>query len=76
MIGEFDVGTILAREPGKLWQETKKYAGIMRAFFDAYFMKRATGFAIEIKNPKRYTEQVTLSEMVPGAIPPQSFRYI
>jgi predicted transcriptional regulator len=76
VIGEFEIEHILSSEPNKLWDATKKHAGITRDFFDKYFSERDRGFAIAVKNPQRYETPVSLSELIPGAVPPQSFRYI
>jgi len=76
VVGEFDIDGIISSEPAELWKTTRKYAGITRDFFDAYFSQRTTGFAIAVKNPRRYENPVLLKELVPGAVPPQSFRYI
>lgn len=76
VIGEFEVDDIIYLEPSELWTTTKKYAGITRGFFDEYFSERTKGFAIAVKNPKRYEEPILLNDMIPGAVPPQSFRYI
>ncbi|CAM4108476.1 ASCH domain-containing protein [Enterobacter hormaechei] len=76
VIGEFEIDGILALDPTELWKKTKRYAGISRDFFDSYFSERERGFAIQVKNPKRYDIPMKLHELVPGAVPPQSFRYI
>lgn len=76
VIGEFEIEQVLSSQPDELWDMTKKYAGITRDFFDEYFSERDKGFAIAVKNPQRYDTPVSLSELIPGAVPPQSFRYI
>ena len=76
VIGEFEIEKILSSQPDELWNMTKKYAGITRDFFDEYFSERDKGFAIEVKNPLRYDTPIPLNELIPGAVPPQSFRYI
>ncbi|MCS1359205.1 ASCH domain-containing protein, partial [Escherichia coli] len=76
VIGEFEIEKVLSSQPDELWNMTKKYAGITRDFFDEYFSERDKGFAIEVKNPLRYDTPIPLNELIPGAVPPQSFRYI
>lgn len=76
VIGEFDIGEIISSDPVDLWNVTKKYAGISRDFFDEYFSERSKGFAISVRNPRRYDTPLSLHELLPGAFPPQSFRYI
>ncbi|HAE1144341.1 TPA: ASCH domain-containing protein [Salmonella enterica subsp. enterica serovar Newport] len=76
VIGEFEIEKVLSSQPDELWDMTKKYAGITRDFFDEYFSERDKGFAIAVKNPLRYDTPISLNELIPGAVPPQSFRYI
>jgi len=76
VIGEFKVGNIISLTPRELWKFTEKYAGISRTFFDEYFFNRDVGFAITVENPKRYSRPINLQDFIPGATPPQSFRYI
>ncbi len=75
VIGEFKIGEIISLKPRDLWKSTRKYAGISRDFFDEYFAERDIGFAIGVENPKRYENPISLNDLLPGAIPPQSFRY-
>ena len=76
VIGEFEIERVLSSDPDELWDLTKNHAGITRDFFDEYFSERDRGFAIAVKNPLRYENPVSLNELIPGAVPPQSFRYI
>ncbi len=76
VIGEFEVGEIIESKPVDLWHSTKKHAGITKDFFESYFMGRNVGFAISVENPKRYDEPILLKDFLPGAIPPQSYRYV
>lgn len=76
VVGEFEVDRVISLAPDDLWDMTKKYAGITRDFFDEYFSERSRGFAIGVKNPQRYDAPFSLSELLPGAVPPQSFRYL
>nr|WP_300309238.1 ASCH domain-containing protein [Halomonas sp.] len=76
VVGEFDVGGVIALEPEELWEETKTHAGISFSFFESYFSGRDRGFAIKVKNPKRYEQPVALDDLIPNGIAPQSYRYI
>ncbi|WP_392551431.1 ASCH domain-containing protein [Orbus wheelerorum] len=76
IIGEFDIDEVIFRDTETLWQETKKHAGISKVFFDSYFNNRNKGFAIKVKNPKRYENPMTFKDFLPNSIPPQSYRYI
>ncbi|EPC02423.1 hypothetical protein L861_09010 [Litchfieldella anticariensis FP35 = DSM 16096] len=76
VVGEFDVGGVIALEPEKLWEETKAHAGISFNFFESYFSGRDKGFAIRVENPQRYEQPVALNEVIPNGTAPQSYRYI
>lgn len=76
IIGEFKIGNIISLTPNELWKHTERYAGISRTFFDEYFFDRDIGFAITVENPTRYSSPINLQDLIPGATPPQSFRYI
>lgn len=76
VVGEFDVDGILAMEPRKLWKETKENAGISHNFFRSYFSGKDKGFAIKVKNPRRYDTPCALNEVIPNGVAPQSYRYL
>jgi predicted transcriptional regulator len=68
--GTFDVGGVVTAAPDSLWRRVGSRAGIDRATFDAYFDGCATGYAIEIENPRR----ITPAEL--GIRPPQSYLFL
>lgn len=71
VVGEFEPVDVIHGEPEDVWLQTKAYAGVNKAFYDAYFDGRAVAYAIVIQNLKMYD--------VPKELPfhaPQSFRYI
>src|SRR5258708_33477980 len=37
VVGEFEVGGVLALNRTELWQQTKQFAGIAKNYFDDYF---------------------------------------
>jgi predicted transcriptional regulator len=76
VVGEFEVGGIIALQTWKLWQLTKRHSGIKKDYFDDYFRGRETGFAIKIKCPQRYTMPISLQHLCHAARPPQSFMYL
>jgi predicted transcriptional regulator len=76
VVGEFEVGGILALNRSQLWQHTKQYAGIAKAYFDEYFADKETAYAIKIKRAKRYEQPIALEYLCPSARPPQSFMYL
>jgi predicted transcriptional regulator len=76
VVGEFEVGGVLALEQDKLWEQTKRYSGIERDYFDDYFADKKTAYAIKIKNVKRYERPLKLNRFFPSTRPPQSFMYL
>ena len=76
VIGEFDIDSVLVMEPQQLWHETSDAAGITQHFFDAYFMGRSKGFAIKVKNPRRYKTPYDLKNIVSNGVAPQSYLYL
>jgi predicted transcriptional regulator len=76
VVGEFEVGGILALSRSQLWQRTRDYSGIAKAYFDDYFADKDTAYAIKIKRAKRYETPMALECLCPSARPPQSFMYL
>lgn len=77
VVGEFKIENILQDRPSKLWKDTKKFSGISKSFFNEYFSGKETGFAIQIKEYKKYDIPIDLNildENIKAA--PQSFCYI
>lgn len=74
-VGEFEVDEIIYEDIEKLWDRTKHHAGISLEYFNTYFDKREAGFAIRIKNVKKYKNPVCIMDVY-NAVPPQSFAYI
>nr|WP_319272002.1 hypothetical protein [uncultured Draconibacterium sp.] len=75
VIGEFEIGEIINNDIDTLWKLTKDYSGISEDFFYEYFSKRERGFAIQIKNKKRYKVPKSLKDEF-NLNPPQSFAYV
>lgn len=76
VVGEFDVDGILALDRRRLWQQTRQFAGIAKAYFDEYFADKETAYAIKIRSARRYPNPMTLDFLCPSARPPQSFMYL
>jgi predicted transcriptional regulator len=76
VIGEFQIGEILSLRKRRLWEETEKGSGIEKSYFDKYFSGKESGFAIQIRSPRRYNEPKRLNEFIGHDRPPQSFRYL
>lgn len=75
VIGEFEIGKIFNNDLETLWNLTKEHSGITEDFFYEYFSERENGFAIQVKNKKKYKEPKCLKADY-NLHPPQSFVYV
>ena len=75
VIGEFEIEQILYLDLDTLWELTRSESGISESFFYKYFEDKERGYAIEIKNVKKYEEPQNLKETY-NLFPPQSFSYL
>jgi predicted transcriptional regulator len=76
IIGEFELGAIIEDKPEELWNRTRDYSGISKAFFDEYFSAHDVGYALEIKTFKKYSEPINPYKQNREFRAPQSFRYV
>ncbi len=74
VIGEFEIDSIINEELESLWKMTSNYSGISKDYFDKYFFDKEAGYAIKIKNTKRYRRPKSLQKDF-DLMPPQSFAY-
>ena len=75
VVGEFSVGNVLEGSPNEIWRQCRRFAGITKKEFNAYFAGKSTAYAIEIHSLTRYPEELILSETY-HCRPPQSFMYL
>ena len=75
IIGEFQIEKIVHLELDELWNVVKEKAEVDKDFFDEYFDSKEKGYAISIKNVKKYKTNIDISEEY-GLKAPQSFAYI
>ena len=75
IIGEFEIDKIIHLELDKLWIAVKDKAEVDKEFFDEYFSSKQKGYAIAIKNVKKYKTSIDISEKY-GIKAPQSFAYV
>lgn len=75
VIGEFTIDEILQEQKEALWKKTHKQSGITKEFFDEYFVNKEKGYAIKIKETKRYTRPMDLIDFNID-FAPQSFVYL
>lgn len=76
VVGEFDFDEVLSDSPNAIWSETGEFSGITKSFFNTYFQGRSMAHAIKVGAVRRYTNPVSLNEIVPSGNAPQSFFYI
>ena len=75
VIGEFESDRIFHEELELLWNQTSKFSGITEDYYMQYFNGKENGYAIEVKNPKKYKTELCIKESF-GLHPPQSFAYL
>jgi predicted transcriptional regulator len=75
VIGEFEIEKIINDDLHQLWNKTKEFSGISENFFFEYFINKERGYAIKIKQTKRYDKALSLKDDF-NANPPQSFMYL
>ena len=75
IIGEFKIERVLCLAPRELWKKTKKYSGITKDSFFEYFINKDLGYALKIKNTRKYKKPLCIRKDF-NSIPPQSFRYV
>lgn len=75
VIGEFDIETVIQKDIEELWEETKEFSGISEDYYLSYFDGKEEGFAIKVKEPKKYKKDFCIQEKF-GVRPPQSFLYL
>lgn len=75
VIGEFEIDQIINLELNELWQKTNKHSGISEDYFYEYFSDKELGYAIKIKNVKKYKKPMCLRRDF-NLSPPQSFAYV
>ncbi|HLK31143.1 MAG TPA: hypothetical protein VKT28_21365 [Puia sp.] len=75
VIGEFEIDKIIKSDIESLWIKTKGFSGISKDYFLEYFNEKEHGFAIKIKNPKKYKTPLCIQKDF-NVFPPQSFLYL
>ena len=76
VLGEFEIEKVITSELEALWRKTKKHSGITKEYFDTYFTNKEKGFAIKIKNLRKYRKPKCLKTDFNISSPPQSFLYL
>ncbi|MCX8656462.1 ASCH domain-containing protein [Gilliamella sp. B2894] len=76
VVGEFDIDYVISDNPDLVWEKTKKYAGISKRFYDAYFEQKQQAFAIAVGRVTQYEEPKPLNYLGNNIVAPQSYRYL
>ena len=76
VIGEFKIDYIIKSDIETLYNRTNKSGGISRSLFFNYFKNKKDGYAIRIKDVKRYEPSLSLEDDFKIKYPPQSFLYL
>ncbi len=75
VVAEAEVLEVLAMSPDELWEQTKDYSGISKAFFESYFAGRKIAYAYKLGKVMAFKEHKPLAAY--GLrIAPQSFAYV
>jgi len=74
VIGEFEIDKILNKDLETLWGMTQTHSGISEDYFYRYFGEKQHGFAIKVKNARKYKMPKCLRADF-NLLPPQSFAY-
>lgn len=76
IVGEFTVDFIISGTPMEIWEKTHLHSGIDEKIYFDYFHGRNSGYAIKVKNCKKYNEPICPFIEYNNFIAPQSFKYI
>jgi predicted transcriptional regulator len=75
VIGEFEIDEIVYEDIETLWNMTGQQSGISKEYFTAYFTGKDQGYAIKIKNLRKFKTAKCIRYDY-NAAPPQSFMYV
>jgi len=75
VIGEFEIEDIVHENLDTLWSKTSDHSGISFDYYFDYFQGKEAGYAIKVKNPKKYKQELCIMQSF-GIRPPQSFAYL
>ena len=76
IVGEFKLKAVLEGTPEQIWQQTEKFSGIHKSFFDVYYRNRKKAYALQTEDVVRYAEPLEPKDFMADFVAPQSYRYI
>jgi len=75
IVAEVDVENVIEGNLNEVWEQTKKFSGINRCFYDKYFNGKKKAIAYKLGNIRKYKKRKPLSAYgIRNA--PQSFVYL
>jgi predicted transcriptional regulator len=75
IVGEFCIESIVENDPQSVWAKTKRWGGVDKKLFDAYFQGCKVAYALQVGSVKMYNQAQSLLGMFGINRPPQSFCY-
>lgn len=76
IVGCFAAGPSVTAEPSALWRRFRRVGCIDRIDFDRYYGGSAVGSGIQILSAIRLVAPLSIGDLLPSGIPPQSFAYV
>lgn len=76
IVGYFKVGATVNAAPLSLWRRFNRVGCIDRVDFDRYYANSLMGSGIRIENATRLAVPMSIGELLPSGVPPQSFAYV
>lgn len=76
VVGEFEIDEIIESEIASLWKKTERYSGICKRSFEEYFCGIDRGYAIKIRQARRYDCPLELETDFRILHAPQFFIYL
>jgi predicted transcriptional regulator len=77
VLGAAQLKAVHTSTPDDIWERFGHMAGVTRTEFDHYFAASDTASALEMTDPRRSAQEISLSRLRElGLEPPQSWRYV
>jgi len=76
IVGYFEVGVTVTAAVRNLWRRFSRVGCIDRSDFDRYYASSVVGAGIQIERATRLAVPMSIGELLPSGVPPQSFAYV